>query len=119
MGDRGNIYVADAGVYLYTHWDGSNLPIVVKRTLQREERWDDPPYLARILFQELIGDDKEATGYGISDMIGDNEHPIVELADGEVSFGGDFKKSFDEYIATSDEVLIKQFEMEKDPDYGF
>lgn len=79
MGDRGNIAIQTDGkrVYLYGHHSGSEMPEIVRRALARQQRWDDPPYLARIIFCELVGDDKGATGYGISATIDDNEHPII------------------------------------------
>lgn len=85
MGDRANVYIRnnnDHGVYLYTHWGGSNLPETVRAALARSQgRWQDDPYLARIIFCEMLGDDtsdwRGTTGYGISAVIGDNEHPII------------------------------------------
>lgn len=79
MGDRGNIKVG--GVYFYTHWGGYDIPNVVKRILQRKQRWDDEPYLARITYDELTrGHDIESdTGYGITTYECDNENAIYEL----------------------------------------
>lgn len=86
MGDRANIVVyeqhSDASpheaVFLYTHWSGYDLPETLKAGLARGEgRWDDGPYLARILFQELIGADRGTTGFGISTRMGDNSYPLL------------------------------------------
>ena len=84
MGDRGNVLVReddkDSGVYLYTHWRGSDLPILVQEALLKRVRWDDCPYLTRIIFdvlsQESHGDE---TGFGISSMIGDGEYRLVTI----------------------------------------
>jgi hypothetical protein len=65
MGDRSHVYIEDTGVYLYTHWRGHELPQTVALALSREERWRDPEYLARIIFDEMVGDNDSATGYGI------------------------------------------------------
>ena len=86
MGDRGNIIVVDgkSKVYLYTHWNGSELPGIIQAALKRSrERWDDGQYLARILFCEMIrGDINGLTGYGISSRIGDSGTDIeVNLED--------------------------------------
>jgi hypothetical protein len=54
MGDRAQVKIQDTGVYLYTHWAGYNLPSVVQSALKREVRWDDPEYLARVVFEEMI-----------------------------------------------------------------
>lgn len=79
MGDRGNIAVqtGDKRVYLYGHWSGQEMPEILRKALARKARWDDPSYLARIIFCELVGDDKSETGFGISATIDDNEHPII------------------------------------------
>lgn len=71
VGNRGNIYVHNGhkpGVYLYTHWTGSELPAIVQDGLKRfPGRWTDDQYLARILFDALTdGRHGEETGYGIS-----------------------------------------------------
>ena len=66
MGDRAQVLIKDTGVYLYTHWGGSKLPEVVTNAIRRLERWNDPEYLARIIFCEMIKDDVGGeTGYGI------------------------------------------------------
>lgn len=70
MGDRRNVIIKDAGtvgVALYTHWAGSDLAETVKTALKRKQRWDDAPYLARIIFCEMVkGDETKETGYGIT-----------------------------------------------------
>jgi hypothetical protein len=80
MGDRGNIIIkdADSTVYLYTHWTGSDLPNVLRNSLKRaktanDNRWDDGPYLARIIFWDMIKDQhpEETRGFGISSVEGD------------------------------------------------
>lgn len=86
MGDRANCYIkmgAESGVYLYTHWGGTELPSVVKEALESpagRARIDDDAYLARIVFEKMIegASDKE-TGYGISPHLTDNEYPIIVL----------------------------------------
>lgn len=81
MGDRGNICIKDddkSKIYFYTHWTGSDLFDILQNALKRgRDRWNDDPYLARIIFSEMIKDDvMDNTGYGISTYISDNEHPI-------------------------------------------
>lgn len=76
MGDRAQVLIEDEGVYLYTHWNGSSLESTVKKALSRKQRWDDPEYLARIIFDEMIGKDQgEETGYGI----GGEQHGDVRM----------------------------------------
>lgn len=83
MGDRGNIVVQEAPgkrVYFYTHWRGSEIRDVVRTALERRQRWNDIPYLARIVFSTLIdGDVGGETGFGVSTGICDNSHPILVL----------------------------------------
>ena len=60
MGDRRSVIVtesdtAEAQVVLYTHWSGSALPDTVAAALDRaRDRWDDPTYLTRAIFSEMI-----------------------------------------------------------------
>lgn len=83
MGDRGNIVVRQTSgtnrddVWFYTHWSGSYMKEIIGKALALKQRWDDPSYLARIIFDKLTDGDKGTTGFGISTSIGDNEHPIL------------------------------------------
>ncbi len=131
MGDRANVFVIDdlnadetpRGVFLYAHWGGEELPQIVQRAFARKQRWDDPPYLARIIFCEMVrGFEDGETGFGISSVIGDNEHLIITVDPDEERisfchperlFSDGVEKSavaswsFEEYIALSPEVLEK------------
>lgn len=86
MGDRANVVIYEPqegadpheAVFLYGHWSGSELPQDLKRALVRGvERWTDPQYFARIVFQQMIGNDKGITGFGITTRLGDNEYPLL------------------------------------------
>jgi len=120
MGDRGNIFVRESadkeetrGVYLYSHWGGEELPLVLKRALSRKVRWDDGPYLTRIIFDEMTeGQRGEETGFGISATLGDNEHPIITVTPGQgVSWvkEGLFATTFERFIEMSDEEILFAF----------
>lgn len=92
MGDRANVCVITPRhdpIFLYCHWGGTYLPHTVADALRRgADRWDDYPYLARIIFSEMIKDDvMETTGYGISTEILDNEYPIVVVDSADNSIG--------------------------------
>lgn len=122
MGDRGNIFFVDRleddeleGVYMYTHWSGSMLPLLVRDALERGRgRWGDPQYLARVVFCELVKDSiLEETGYGLSSRLGDNEHIVIRIDDrsSRVSFHEPGKErlpgdsglvswSYEEFLAT-------------------
>lgn len=104
MGDRAQALITEdgtTGVYLYTHWEGSDLPTTVANALDRgRDRWDDGPYLARIIFSEMIRNDIDGTtGYGISNRSQDGGSPIaINVTTGEITH--DHRTySFEEFIA--------------------
>lgn len=71
MGDRAQINVRGTGtqgIFLYDHWNGTDLPSTVRAALARgRDRWDSPEYLARILFADLTRSDPDGTtGCGIA-----------------------------------------------------
>ena len=101
MGDRANIKLVDGDstVFLYTHWDGSVLPGTLQRALAKKERWDDGQYLARIIFQEMLGTDEGTTGYGISSIVGDGDDRILTVdISGQTVSARDAKWSFSDYL---------------------
>ena len=69
MGTRAQVFMKDEGVYLYQHWSGNDLMDTVIRAVNSDVgrgRQDDPEYLARIIFCEMVKDDIAGeTGYGI------------------------------------------------------
>jgi hypothetical protein len=83
MGDRGNIvirYEDGSDIYFYSHWGGTELPRTLAEALNStagRARWNDEPYLARIIFDHVTGLEGGETGYGISPYLTDNEHPIL------------------------------------------
>lgn len=85
---RAQVKIADTGVYLYTHWGSEELPMVLQRVLKSElgkSRIDDPEYLARIIFEAMIGDQRgTATGFGIGTSAHtDLEYPPIIIDCGE------------------------------------
>ena len=73
MGARAQVRVKDTVVLLYTHWGSSTLIKDIKKAIARRQRWDDPEYLTRIIFETMIVNQKaigEETGFGI----GTSEH---------------------------------------------
>lgn len=82
MGDRANIAIEQGDgtrVWLYTHWSGHELPQMLHTALKRgKERWKDTPYLARIIFADMIdGREQDLTGFGITTTMTDNEHLVL------------------------------------------
>ncbi|OQA48729.1 MAG: hypothetical protein BWY47_00935 [Bacteroidetes bacterium ADurb.Bin302] len=117
MGDRANICVTetDGGeatkVYLYTHWDGSELAVKLKNALIRskDDRWKDGPYLTRVIFCEMVKNDiNGTTGYGISGYITDNEHDILYVdVDNQVVRTNECSYTFEDYIKLENNILRK------------
>jgi hypothetical protein len=84
MGNRAQVAIKGhdkACVYLYTHWQGHTLANTVKRALTKQWRWDDPEYLARIVFCEMVkGAEADETGFGIgTSKHGDLNNPLIVL----------------------------------------
>lgn len=95
MGDRGNIEIVQGtryagegevpraldSVFLYTHWRGSQVAQILADALEKSGiRGGDPSYLTRIIFNELQGDDRTTTGFGISvGQPDDNEYAIPKV----------------------------------------
>ena len=104
MGDRAQVLIEDVGVYLYTHWYGEDLPEIVRVALSKRWRWNDPEYLARIVFSEMIKDEIfEETGYGIGTSQHGDVSRIVTVNCGEqtVTLLDDAERgwTFEEYIS--------------------
>lgn len=73
MGDRAEIKIEDYDnppFFIYTHHGGSTLLEKARAAMKAGRgRWDDPPYLAAILFTGLMGkfpDPHRWHGFGIS-----------------------------------------------------
>jgi len=84
MGDRANIEFKEVNggkLFFYTHWRGFEyMKSALKNALERNERWDDDQYLARIIFCEVIKDaHDETTGFGLSTTLCDNNNSIIEV----------------------------------------
>ena len=90
MGCRGNIEIihpklgVDSGevsIFLYTHWGGETVCQDLAQALDDgRSRWSDPDYLTRIIFNQLQGDNRDLTGFGIGiHPAGDAEFPVPAL----------------------------------------
>lgn len=107
MGDRANIVMTygkgHSPIFLYTHWRGFELPKVLQNALIKRVRWNDPSYLTRIIFCELVkGQEGEPTGFGISPYLTDNDHDLLVVNTKEMiverrSFPLKKSWSFEEY----------------------
>jgi len=82
MGTRAQCFIEDNGIHLYQHWDGDGLMDTVVAAVNGpvgKRRQDDPDYLSRIIFCEMVkGDVAGETGYGIGTRrAGDIEYLVT------------------------------------------
>lgn len=105
MGDRATVQIkdSDSSVYFYTHWNGFRLPATVAQALSRKQRWADGPYLARIIFCEMVkGFETDETGYGIAAYNMENEYePLIVDVDAQTVTMGSKAYSFGEFCAVT------------------
>ena len=105
MGDRGQVKIIqwdEKPVYLYSHYDGYRMDEIVENVLKRRKRWDDGPYLSRMIFCEMVKDDVGGElGYGISSSECDHyvsvnihiKNETIEIVKyGETTFSGSFEE---------------------------
>lgn len=84
MGDRGQVEIVFPGdqgsIYLYSHWGGHGLPSRLSAALnQSRSRWDDEPYLARILISRIVTDHNDLIGHGIAPYSMESEYPDLTV----------------------------------------
>lgn len=89
MGMRQNIelkYDSGEKIYIYSHWGGesqykdSDLACNLKKALERNQRWDDESYLARIIFSEVVRDHLDSeTGFGLQPYEIDPDYPTIKV----------------------------------------
>lgn len=90
MGDRANVFLVMErnagevkGLYLYTHWAGSEWRERLVEALKvARPRWGDVQYFNRIIltemYRDLVGSD---SGGGVSFGLCDNSHDIIIICD--------------------------------------
>jgi len=94
----------DGPVYLYKHYDGHKVMADVQKALSMKLRWNDPHYLARIIFEQMISEttDKECGyGIGLKEVANISLLVVVDCDRKEVTIKKkplEFKMSFDQYI---------------------
>ena len=106
MGNRANIVVksGEKEIWLYTHSGRDQLPWQLRAALDRgRERWDDPSYLTRIIFCEMIRHSVAGTtGYGISADPCDGSIITVDCNTQTVEIEGKQPLSFESFISNID-----------------
>lgn len=68
-------------VYLYTHSNSKDLINVMHEVLSKKVRWDDPDYLARMIFCKMIPLDEwdSELGYGIGTQLYKDVNILVSI----------------------------------------
>lgn len=121
MGDRASIELVypsagssrpnERSIWLYTHWGATAFPEVLAEVLGRHERWDDEPYLARMIASAVFvmaGID-DSTGAGLAPEYQDGVKWRIDLGKSTVQqpggWGGDSPAgksyTFEEFIAAA------------------
>ena len=74
--------------------------------------WEDGSYLARVIFQEMIKDNHDTTGYGISSVLGDGDDRIlvVDTENATVSVGNKVW-SFSDFILSDSSDIWKSADL--------
>lgn len=107
MGDRAQVEFITEGksIYFYTHWDASELENKVIKAMERgKERHNDPEYLSRIIFCEMVQKDDilKITGYGIGLYKYEDRVITVNCDTKKVTFFNGDVKEFDEFIVSEE-----------------
>lgn len=100
MGDRrmAEIKTSDGSLFLYTHWEGSELPELARAAVESAKpRLGDEPYWTRIIVDQIMksGRDEE-TGFGLmlkpraeDEYNRDEPSVILDARDGTVQIRGE------------------------------
>ena len=92
MGSRISIAVRQnngESVFLYSHWAGPRIAEDLQLALKRQQRWDDAPYLTRIIFCQMVKNSlMDETGFGITNEdCGDYPVMFIEPSTREIHVG--------------------------------
>lgn len=74
--------ISSAGrVYLYAHTGAPSITKVVHDALSKRKRWDDPDYLARMIFCEMIPREhwESDLGYGIGSVLYTSTNVLISV----------------------------------------
>lgn len=113
MGERAQVKMVskdeECPIYLYSHYDGSNLINVVKSAILKQWRWDDFSYLTRIIFCEMVKDDINGeVGYGIdTSEHGDIEYLVTVDVDKQIIINTDVYDKYTEVMTFQD--IVKEY----------
>jgi len=132
MGDRANIVVREEdsskGVWLYTHWHGTDLPFMLQNVLRKRQRWENGSYLTRIIFESMIPSYERGSelGFGISTNPQDGRDRILLVTvsnqtifraslsiSNEQQFAVTKRWTFDEFISLSGKEIEQVWRKEQ------
>lgn len=95
------IYPNGLSIYFYKHWDADLLPETIAHALDHgRSRWNDEPYLARVLFSQMISAEVDGiTGFGIDVMpSGEPIYVTIDLATQSVWLRNNERLTFGEFV---------------------
>jgi hypothetical protein len=127
MGDRAQVNVIgnvgkewNTDIWLYTHWGGRELPATVKDVIARGERWQDPEYLARMIFSSMTrGQEDSATGFGIGNSQHGDVYRVVTVDTDNLEFVSDgFKQETVRYSFNELRERFSEAEVNGPPGQG-
>lgn len=98
--------ITEKAIYIYSHWGGgfeyrdSSLADAIVRALGKHERWDDPEYLARMIFSEVVKEDVNGnTGFGLAPYEMDSNFNTIEIdLQGKMIDGWTYQQFIDGYL---------------------
>lgn len=121
MGDRASIELVypkagtyrkkEKSVWIYTHWGATAFPETLRSVLERNERWDDETYLARMIASAIFANAgiTDSTGAGLAPEYQDGVKWRIHLGERTVEQPGGWggihplgkKYTFDEFLAAA------------------
>jgi hypothetical protein len=96
-------------IYLYTHSTADDLINVVNNVLSKNVRWDDPDYLARMIFCKMIPveDWDNENGFGIGTQLYMDIQMLISLDTVHQTIK--ISSSFEKYITNSITMSFDDF----------
>ena len=116
MNNRGQILFLDTGIVFYTHWHSEEIAKYVRDALILEEHWDDPEYLARLVFEQMLKTTEPTTGLGIGvNVIATIPTVIINCEKETISLNLSFRETIQylQFCSSREEFTFKELLEEK------
>ena len=121
MGDRRHVVLTyddkvrgAQEIYLYSHWNGSELPkLVANALIKAKGRWSDETYCARIIVTSVVHQCdacEQETSWGLAPYFMDSEYnsDVVVFLTKQMIKLGEITLSYEDYIKTQGVVNANQ-----------